>query len=222
MARARPVAWAKASIHPSERTPRWRVGRRHRVAARLELYPTHPAGRALAMTLRGIRYFDLRTVDRGLWETAVEEGKRRTVWSLDHNANHRYGDGYTWEGNIEGALGEAWFHLWSGLEWTAFEHYKKGEKLPDVGSLYEVKTTRYAKGELLVHDDDQASPYAVLLTGSAGRYHLRGWIETKRACSGKWWREKEELKYRWMTPAHFIPPSELYFDPWPHVAGGGV
>jgi hypothetical protein len=61
-----------------------------------------------------------------------------------------------------------------GFAYDPFE--PKMKKKADVGDKFEVKWTKYAVGQLIVHEYDRTSDIAILVTGQTPHYYIAGWI----------------------------------------------
>ena len=125
----------------------------------------------------------------------------RQVQNVRQKRSHRHGADPTqaWSMHIEGACGEAAAAKALGIYWSGAigDH-----KAKDVGA-HQVRTTHRADGSLLLHKDDPDADLFVLVTGFAGDYQIRGWIQ---GFEGK----KEEY---WQTfsgrPCFFVPQEAL-------------
>lgn len=134
----------------------------------------------------------------------ISVGKARQEYNISVKANDRYGyDGDVVEGTkiaIAGALGEkavavALNVLWDG----ALGDYRA----KDVGG-YQVRSTPYPDGHLLLHNEDEDNDIFILITGKDGPYILQGWT------IGRHGKLDEYLKRTIKRPCYFVPQSQLY------------
>lgn len=110
-----------------------------------------------------------------------------------------------WMIDIEGALGEMAAAKGLGVYWSGVSKFR-GE---DAGR-YEVKTTRWEKGRLLLPrgaDDDK--PY-VLAVGQLGTYDLVGWAFGRDVKQPQYWSEMKRGSGRcgFMMPQDHLRPME--------------
>ena len=112
---------------------------------------------------------------------------------------HRAAPDKGWQMHLEGALGEMALakHL---------DVYVGGTGVlrgPDVGDC-DVRTTAGADNRLILHPDDPDDRVFWLLTGSNGRYEVRGNILGAEGKQQKWWKDPVDGR-----PAYFVPQGEL-------------
>ncbi len=105
-----------------------------------------------------------------------------------------------WQKHIEGCLGEMALAKHLGVYWSG----KGGFRGPDVAD-YQVRTTPYSDGHLLLHPDDPDDKTFWLLTGVNGIYDIRGYILGSDGKQQKFWADRTGNN-RW---AFFVPQSEL-------------
>jgi hypothetical protein len=77
----------------------------------------------------------------------------------------------------------------------------------DVGSIIEVKWTKYDQGSLIIHESDRNSDIAILCTGKSPNYVIRGWIPIVVAKDKKW-RRRDQPTY-WVDQYNLHPIENL-------------
>jgi len=114
-------------------------------------------------------------------EVAALVGCRRRIES---RANDRaYTDGWDgsngWEIDIEGAAAEMAYAKFRGHYWSASvgSFCLDCPKGPDINDNVQIRSTKHKGGALIVREDDNADHYYVLLTGTAPRFTVRGYIQ---------------------------------------------
>jgi hypothetical protein len=100
------------------------------------------------------------------------------------------------------AIGSEWaVAKYFNLDFDPFE--EKGKEKADVGKGIEVRWTKYAEGQLIVHEYDRSTDIAVLVTGnSSTAYNIVGWIPVAIAKRDKyrhtrqpnWWVSQPNLQ----------------------------
>ena len=113
----------------------------------------------------------------------------------------KYGATRDWSEDIEGCLGEMALAKGLGEYWHGVQRVG-GD---DVGAGLEVRTTTYTNGHLLLHDDDHDDRRYYLVTGSLGKYHLRGYIYGVDGKKREYWKDLAGND----RPAYFVPQSAL-------------
>lgn len=117
-----------------------------------------------------------------------------------------------------GYLAEAAFASLLGVQWSSIDDWKK---VPDVGERWEVRSTTYRNGRLLITARDNPERDYVLVTTprvmamsefEAGEHPLPfgpfvvvGWYNGERARQTQWW-----ASYREQGGAWFVPQSVLH------------
>lgn len=115
-----------------------------------------------------------------------------------------------WELDIEGLLAEAAVAKALGLYFSPTTD-ALDTSLGDVIKGIQVRSTKYDTGCLLVHNTDADADRFVLVTGSQGRYQIRGWILGEHAKEPKWWRVYKNRGAFWVEQQFLHPfkPKEL-------------
>ena len=128
-------------------------------------------------------------------QCAAIKNKRKSL----HSNTERY----SWENHLEGAIGECALSSYRGLYWTGV----RGRNEPDVGGIFDVRTTSYHNGDLAVYDKDPDDRFMWLLTGYNGTYIVRGGIHAWEAKEGRknWCSKKDNGHY-----AHWVKQDQLY------------
>lgn len=131
---------------------------------------------------------------------AAQAGFLRTIQNIYAKAKSAYGadqDGIDWKIAIEGGIGEYVVAKALNIHWTG-----KGVMRGDDVGEYQVRTTPYENGCLLLHPRDEDEKVFILVTGKAPEYEVKGWI---RGADGK----KQEFWKDGNRPCYFVPQSEL-------------
>jgi hypothetical protein len=81
------------------------------------------------------------------------------------------------------------------------------KRTADVGSIIEVKWTKYDSGSLIIYDTDRSTDIAILVTGKSPNYYLKGWIPIAVAKNQKW-RRRDQPTY-WVEQYHLHPIENL-------------
>lgn len=81
------------------------------------------------------------------------------------------------------------------------------KRTADVGSIIEVKWTKYDSGSLIIYDTDRTTDIAILVTGKSPNYVLKGWIPIAIAKNQKW-RRRDQPTY-WLEQYHLHPIENL-------------
>jgi len=81
------------------------------------------------------------------------------------------------------------------------------KRTADVGSIIEVKWTKYDSGSLIIYDTDRSTDIAILVTGKSPNYYLKGWIPIAVAKNQKW-RRRDRPTY-WVEQYHLHPIENL-------------
>ena len=77
----------------------------------------------------------------------------------------------------------------------------------DVGSRIEVKWTKYDQGQLIVYEYDRPTDIAVLVTGEAPNYVIKGWIPIAMAQKPRYRHSKQPTW--WVTQINLQPIENL-------------
>jgi hypothetical protein len=81
------------------------------------------------------------------------------------------------------------------------------KRTADVGSIIEVKWTKYDSGSLIIYDTDRSTDIAILVTGKSPNYVLKGWIPIAIAKNQRW-RRRDQPTY-WVEQYHLHPIENL-------------
>lgn len=81
------------------------------------------------------------------------------------------------------------------------------KRTADVGSIIEVKWTKYDAGSLIIYDTDRNTDIAILVTGKSPVYTLKGWIPIF-AAKNKKWRRRDQPTY-WVDQYNLHPIENL-------------
>lgn len=104
--------------------------------------------------------------------------------------------------HVDGARAELAFARMLGADLGEWTSYTNGQldALPEDVAGWEVRTTRYPHGHLIIHPTDAPGrPFALVL--SDGRtYRAAGWIFGIEARRDKWWRSLQPGRPAWCVP----------------------
>jgi hypothetical protein len=114
--------------------------------------------------------------------------------------NDQYGAKRDWNIDIEGCLGEMALAKCLGEYWHGVQ-VVGGD---DVGAGLEVRMTTHDKGCLILHDKDYDDRRYYLVTGSLGKYVVRGYVFGVDGKKPKYWSDPTGKR-----PAYFVPQSDL-------------
>jgi hypothetical protein len=135
---------------------------------------------------------------------AAGVGVRRQCSAILNRRSSAHGDrgAADWQLHIEGALAEFAVAKHLGLYWSGAHDDLRAD---DVGQ-YQVRSTKYADGMLVLHPPDPDERPFILVTGRNGEYALRGWVLGREGKRDEWWGD------RWNTgrPAFFVPGEALH------------
>ena len=81
------------------------------------------------------------------------------------------------------------------------------KRTADVGSIIEVKWTKYDAGSLIIYDSDRNTDIAILVAGKSPNYVLKGWIPVAIAKNQKW-RRRDQPTY-WVDQYNLHPIENL-------------
>lgn len=130
-------------------------------------------------------------------------GVTRQIDNLRNHRLDRYGASTEegWRLHIEGACGELAVARY-------FDRYWSGNlgnlQAPDVGA-FQVRTRPRPDGNLILHPSDADDEEFVLVTGTAPRFELRGWIRGAEGKRQEFWKDPAGGR-----PAFFVPASALH------------
>lgn len=105
-----------------------------------------------------------------------------------------------WSVNIEGAAGELAFAKATDQFWSGAYGNLRAD---DVGP-FQVRTTAWDRGDLILHKKDADDRPFVLITGLMPNYTIRGWAYARDGKREVWWRDGEKGR-----TAYFMPQSAL-------------
>lgn len=134
---------------------------------------------------------------------AAQAGCLRQVCALQDQRRARYGvrDGEAWQDHVIGALGEYAVAKAMRAFWTVGSF-----RAPDVGR-YEVRTTPYQSGALLLHADDRDdAPYVLVTGGCSAIFVVRGWLLGRDVKQPSRWGTRDGKLYQ---PAYVAEQHEL-------------
>lgn len=115
--------------------------------------------------------------------------------------------------HLTGVIGEYAFAQWRGLPWWAPCTYR-GHNSRDVGDWH-VRTTTYASGCLVLHDEDDRMGLYALAVVVRNVVRFPGWTFGTIAMRPRWWTQKNPKG----RAAYFLPQRELRsWDAVPTVA----
>jgi hypothetical protein len=121
----------------------------------------------------------------------------RRVWNMREGLKPRPGikPELAWSVDIEGACAECAFAKWRDYYWNG----NIGNlRAADVGE-YEVRSTPHHNGHLLVRPTDPDERVAVLMTGCAPKFVIRGWLRCGHGKQEKFWRD-DAMGQLWWVP----------------------
>ena len=81
------------------------------------------------------------------------------------------------------------------------------KRTADVGSIIEVKWTKYEAGSLIIGESDRNTDIAILVTGKSPNYYLKGWIPVAVAKNQRW-RRRDQPTY-WVEQYNLHPIENL-------------
>jgi hypothetical protein len=135
-------------------------------------------------------------------------GRRRQLWSAGVKDAH----GFKGNGKAiheDGAIAEYAVAEWLGEKWVEFApHYKN--LVADVGTWYQVRSTRYREGNLLIHPRDPNDQVFILV-----RLHrlpaveLVGWIWGRAGKKAKYWEDGRKFPAFQGRACYRIPAADL-------------
>lgn len=105
-----------------------------------------------------------------------------------------------WQLDIEGALGEYALCKTLKIFWSGITNIKASD-----AQNWQVRTTPRHDGRLIIRPNDSDDLPFVLVTGSMGRYVIRGWINGDDAKQTQWWTDAGNGR----PGAWFVPQDAL-------------
>ncbi len=121
-------------------------------------------------------------------------GCRRRVASLARGCQDRHGyDGRNaWEQDILGALAELAVAKALDLHWSGSVN---AWKRPDVGRSYQIRTTGYAAGRLLIRSEDpEVDTYILVVQVNPLQFKIAGQIDGRLARQPRWWTKPDPAR----------------------------
>lgn len=115
---------------------------------------------------------------------------------FDHE---RTGRDDAWGNHIEGACAERAFCKAMNLPWVGKVNTFHGEA--DVGQDFEVRSTKYTNGHLIVRPPDPDDRLYVLMTGQVPLFVPRGWVAGDEAKHESYWQRE---KGAWYVPQFIL------------------
>jgi len=135
-------------------------------------------------------------------EKAATVGVQRHCNKLRKSWSNSYGvRDLEWQIDIEGAIAELAVAKWAGLPWNGSVGVPDYDG--DVGRAH-VRSTSHHHGRLILHDSDADGAAFILVTGTAPRLRLEGWLFAKE---GKRPEYLDELRSG--GKSYFVPQSKL-------------
>lgn len=113
---------------------------------------------------------------------------------------HGLKTGSEWQMFIDGALAECALAKFLGKYWEGCGEING----VDVGDV-DVRSTKYENGMLIIHKTDDPNRKYYLLTGSEGKYTVRGWLWGYEAKQNKYYTSKSDR-----PPEYYVPQSDLH------------
>lgn len=107
-----------------------------------------------------------------------------------------------WNEHVEGALAEAAVAQWLGQQWGI-----GARGANDVGA-YQVRSTHYASGKLIVHKHDADAPYILVIALPRARYRLAGWLWGVEAKQPRYWDAPQPGRYAYCVPQRDLHDME--------------
>lgn len=143
---------------------------------------------------------------------AAIAGTMRQVQNLRDVAEEKHGakPDKDWQVHCEGAAGEMALAKHRDVYWTGRHGFRQEADV----RWWQVRTTPYATGCLLLHPEDRDDNPFVLVTGLNGRYTLRGWLLAADGKLDMYWGDKPPDSPPEKTgtgrPCYWVPQSVLH------------
>lgn len=137
---------------------------------------------------------------------AAMVGMERMISALakERNSGHGYDEQNGWQVHVEGACGECAVAKYFNVFWSGSAG-ELDKNFGDVGK-FQVRTTPYPAGKLIVHPSDADEHTFLLVTGGYGQYVLRGWTKGRLGKNPQFWGDPTGKE----RPAYWVPQSVLY------------
>lgn len=128
-------------------------------------------------------------------------GASRHVKGFDNKPRYGADPSKSWEMNCSGAVAEMAVAKWLNVFWDgALGDYRA----KDAGIL-QVRSTAYAKGQLLLHEADADDDITILvLCNEEPEFTLAGWIVNRLGKDRKYWKELQKGR-----PCFCVPQADL-------------
>lgn len=134
-------------------------------------------------------------------------GVARCAHALERRRNGAHGfnrDFERWQIDVEGLLAEYAAAKALGLPYEPVVG-ELDTKDGDIGPGLQVRSTKYPKGSLLVHDSDHDDHRFILVTGIYGVYDIRGWIFAHEGKDKQLWKEYKGRGAYWVPQERLRP-----------------
>lgn len=112
-----------------------------------------------------------------------------------------------WRIDIEGCAAEAAVAKFLGVPFDPIVG-ALDTKIGDVAS-FQVRSTKYTTGCLLVHDGDPDDHVYILVTGEQGKYNLRGWRYARDCKQPQLWKVYKGRGSYWVPQEMLLPMKDL-------------
>lgn len=110
-----------------------------------------------------------------------------------------------WETDVSGAIAEYAFAKYAKIFWApSINTFKE----PDVG-IFQVRSTSYKNGQLIIQKNDRDNDPYVLLRGAYHNWEVAGWMRGKDAKQDQYWKEE---KNSYWVPATDLEPIETILE----------
>ena len=134
---------------------------------------------------------------------AVMGGAMRRIQALQRGRVDKYGTvQYPWQADIEGAMAEMAVAKAFGIFWSG-----------DVGNIYaidvgsyQVRSTPYESGHLVINKPDKDEHIFILVIGRDGEYDLRGYAMAGDVKREEFWTSKSMGRFAYFVPQEVLRP----------------
>jgi hypothetical protein len=110
--------------------------------------------------------------------------------------------------DVNGHCGEIAFCRCLGIDWTP--DINAFHDIPDILNIFEIRTTHYPHGRLIIRDDENQSRCFVLITGNAWQIPrtmtLRGYIWGHKAAQPEFLDNPHNHRPSWFVPQTALSP----------------
>lgn len=114
--------------------------------------------------------------------------------------------GSSWATDIDGAAAEMAFAKATGVYWSGHVFNFKGA---DVGEHFQVRSTIYENGHLIIRETDNDDHVYVLVIAKPPVYSIRGAILARNAKVEKYWRQGDGKDAPRGSSCWWVPQSDL-------------